>query len=155
MVTEETKEKNRELLNRFPFLRPRDWGGNPIPDEKLDFAFTFLDEMPTGWRNAFGEQLCEEISEALTKNNIPLEKYQVLQVKEKFGYLHWYDVGCKDTNDVIRKYEDISERTCCRCGKPATKISRGWICPYCDDCATELSKNGYIKFDDIPEEDEE
>ena len=34
----------------------------------------------------------------------------------------------------IAKYEDLSYKTCISCGKPATKISKGWISPYCDDC---------------------
>lgn len=51
--------------------------------------------------------------------------------------LRWYDNGIKQgshVHDIIRKYEDISERTCIVCGKPATRITTGWICPYCDDC---------------------
>ena len=51
--------------------------------------------------------------------------------------LHWYDSGTpKDSKiyDIIHKYEQISAKTCGVCGKPATKISKGWIYPYCDDC---------------------
>ena len=47
--------------------------------------------------------------------------------------LHRYIDRCK-ISDIINKYTELSYRTCCVCGKPATKISRGWICPYCDDC---------------------
>jgi hypothetical protein len=25
-------------------------------------------------------------------------------------------------------------KTCGVCGRPATKLSKGWIYPYCDDC---------------------
>ena len=35
---------------------------------------------------------------------------------------------------IIPKYEELSYHTCINCGKPATKRSTGWICPYCDDC---------------------
>ena len=34
----------------------------------------------------------------------------------------------------VDKYENLSYHTCINCGKPATKISTGWICPYCDNC---------------------
>ena len=67
------------------------------------------------------------------------------------GYLHWYDSGTpKDSKiyDIIRKYEQISAKTCGVCGKSATKISKGWIYPYCDDCIgdqnfTEIDKNPF------------
>ena len=36
--------------------------------------------------------------------------------------------------EIIEKYENLSYHTCINCGKPATKISTGWICPYCDNC---------------------
>lgn len=45
-------------------------------------------------------------------------------------------LDCKGYN-VIQKYEEISRRTCIRCGKPATMITTGWISPYCDDCVPE------------------
>jgi hypothetical protein len=58
-----------------------------------------------------------------------------MQIKEKFGELRWYDeFSTQDVQDIIDKYEDISRRTCLICGKPATKMSTGWISPYCDDC---------------------
>jgi len=150
----DTQIKNKQLIDKYPFLRPRDWGGNPIPDEKLNYKFTFLDDMPHGWKIAFGEQMCEELKSALEEDGV-LESYSVLQVKEKFGFLHWYDCGTDKTNAIIRKYEDISERTCIRCGKPATKMSLGWISPFCEECATELSKNNYLKFRDINSEEAE
>ena len=66
-----------------------------------------------------------------------LYKYRIVQIKEKFGGLRWYDSGTpKDSEllDIIQKYNGISHQTCGVCGKPATKISKGWIYPYCDDC---------------------
>lgn len=67
--------------------------------------------------------------------------------------LRWYDNGApegafEEINKIIHKYENISERTCIRCGKPATKISLGWISPYCDECAEILQKRG-VRFKDI------
>lgn len=99
-------------------------------------SYTELDAMESGWRKAFGIQMCKEIKKELKKHKF-LYKYRIIQIKEKFGYLHWYDGGSpKDSKiyDIIRKYEQISAKTCGVCGKPATKISKGWIYPYCDDC---------------------
>ena len=75
-------------------------------------------------------------------------KYRIFQIKEKWGYLHWYDSGYPNNSkvyDIVRKYEQISAKTCVVCGKPATKMSTGWISPYCDDCAVEGRKYTEIK----------
>ena len=97
---------------------------------------TELDAMDAGWRKAFGIQICKEIRAALLSHGWKyLFAYRITQIKEKFGGLRWYDYnGTHEIQEIISKYEDISERTCIDCGKPATKISKGWICPYCDDC---------------------
>lgn len=134
------KFKNKKLCKRYPFLTVCDWWtGKPIKD----YNFTYLDDIPEGWRKAFGKQMCEEIREVLIKGNY-LYDYQVVQIKEKYGQLRWYDCGVpasiyRELQDIIYKYEDISERTCIRCGRPATKISLGWISPFCDRCADKLS----------------
>lgn len=148
----------KELKERYPFLIPRNRFTDKIcekePGDNAEWYedWTELDEMPDGWRMAFGEQMCEEIREALLKEGgeQALNDYRIIQIKEKYGYLHWYDANTNDEiQKIIRKYEDISEMTCIRCGKPATKISKGWISPFCDDCANELSKDGYISFEPI------
>ena len=120
---------NEELIERYPFLIPRNvWTDKIIEDAD----FTLLDEMPEGWRIAFGEQMCEEIREALIKYDY-LDKYRITQIKEKFGSLRWYDNGTpKEVHDIISKYEQLSETTCIQCGSPATLISKGWISPYCE-----------------------
>lgn len=113
------------------------WFDTKVLDKILFLpSYTELDAMESGWRKAFGIQMCKEIKKELKKHKF-LYKYRIVQIKEKFGYLHWYDSGTpKDSKiyDIIRKYEQISAKTCGVCGKPATKISKGWIYPYCDDC---------------------
>lgn len=143
------KLKNKKLCKRYPFLIQRDWCGKPF-----DYQFTYLDDMPEGWRHKFGIDMCEDIRRVLVKANY-LYDYQVGQVKEKYGTLRWYDYGApssifRELQDIIDKYEHISARTCIRCGRPATKISTGWICPFCDKCADKLSDR--IDFEDIKEE---
>ena len=133
------KMENKRLCERYPFLQLR----NPRTDKliKSDY-YTNLDEMPNGWRKAFGQEMCEEIRKVLIKGNY-LYDYRVVQIKEKFGALRWYDNGAPDSiyrelQDIINKYEEISERTCIWCGRPATKISLGWISPWCDNCAEKM-----------------
>ena len=133
-----TQEYNKQLIEKYPFLMPYNvWTGKI--DEDYDYEYTWLDDMPDGWRKAFGEQMCQEIKDALLEEGEQiLMDYRIDQIKEKYGYLCWYDSWTtKKVQDIICKYEDLSARTCISCGKPATKISRGWICPWCDDCASE------------------
>lgn len=129
--------ENVELkTNRFKYSLYRiiDWFDSQILDRILFIpTYTELDAMESGWRKVFGIQMCEELKAQLKKDK-HLYKYRITQIKEKFGYLHWYDNGAsKEVYDIISKYEDISWNTCIVCGKPSTRISSGWICPYCDE----------------------
>ena len=105
--------------------------------------------MPDGWRTAFGEQMCEEIQRELNM----MEPYQaadfrIVQIKEKYGMLCYYtNWTTKEIDAIIDKYKKLSERTCISCGAPATKISIGWISPWCDKCAEKL----HAKFVKIAE----
>lgn len=155
------KQYNKKLCERYPFLIPyHRWFGNCMWENRKSrfyvspYSYTELDAMPTGWRRAFGIQMCEEIREELIKFNY-LYEYRILQIKEKYGELRWYDGGVPIDSkiyDIIDKYTKKSRHTCIQCGRPATKIARGWISPYCDKCAEELSKYPWDTFDDIKED---
>lgn len=111
-------------------------------------TYTELDAMPKGWRKKFGIQICKEIKQSLLKagGRKALNAYRITQIKEKFGSLRWYDYGGTEEmfNTIIPKYEELSRKTCIDCGKPAKYISRGWISPYCEDCAKD--KDDYISI---------
>ena len=134
----EIKEWNKALIARFPWLRP-----NSLEED--DYCFTYLDDMPIGWYRTFGVQMCEEIQAVLEKYGV-VDRYEIVQVKEKYGGLRWYDYPpqeCwKEIADITSKYEHMSEYICCECGKPANWISEGWICPYCDDCKEKFEIKG-------------
>ena len=126
-------EHNKELIEEYPFLKLK-YNLDDMP------TYTWLDDMPIGWRIAFGEQMCKEIKEELLKHN-ELDSYKIIQIKEKFGGLRWYDnSGLPGMQFIVAKYEALSEKTCINCGKPAIWISKGWISPYCDECATKQAK---------------
>ena len=153
-----TKEENKRLCERYPFLIPWNafsgmliteaqhggyWPGNPTSIPEYDYEYTLLDEIPDGWSESFGEQMCEEIREALIEDD-DLDRWRIVQIKEKYGGLRIYDNGIKETSrvhDIIRKYENISEWTCVVCGKPATRITTGWISPFCDECCLNCGGN--------------
>ena len=132
-ISDAERAENKRLIEEYPFLMPHNRWTDEIP-ENFNYEYTELDAMPDGWRKAFGEQMCKEIKNALEVVNI-LNKYRIMQIKEKYGGLRWYDNFNTPTGyDIIHKYEKISKRTCIQCGKPATRITTGWIAPYCDEC---------------------
>lgn len=105
---------------------------------KYDFLSTSLiSEVPKGWLNLVDE-MAEKIQEEIEKSNI--KTFIVMQMKEKCGMLTVYSFGANDVIDnIVLEYEKKSKTVCCECGKPATKISLGWICPWCNDCAEKIS----------------
>lgn len=122
-------------------------------------TYTELDSMDYGWRKCFGIQMCKEIKNALLeagkKNHVGrklLRRYRILQIKEKYGGLRWYDAyATVEVEKIINKYEYISEHTCINCGKTADYITTGYILPYCEDCISEKEKEHADKmFYDIP-----
>lgn len=126
-------EYNNELLKKYPFLR--------LSDE-YPTNLTWADYMEDGWRIAFGEQMFDEIKEELIRINC-LYDYRIIDIKEKFGELRWYDTGYPTEpklQSIIDKYNKISKTTCIKCGKPAKYIAMGWITPYCEDCIPEVLK---------------
>ena len=106
------KESNQKLIERFPFLIPRNRWTGKIPED-YDYSYTELDSMPDGWRKAFGEQMCEDIREELVRAEY-LDQYRITQIKEKYGTLCWYDFGCTERmlRDIIPKYERLWEADC-------------------------------------------
>ncbi len=84
-------EYNKALVEKYPFLLPRNRFSDEVIDD-YDWLYTEMDSMPDGWRKAFGDQMLEEIKNELVKFNF-LDKYRILQIKEKYGTLRWYDAG--------------------------------------------------------------
>ena len=153
---EGSPEYNHWLILEFPFLLPvYSWPEDEI--EYFDYSYTMLDSMPEGWRKAFGIQMCSEIKALLEKAHF-VDQYRIIQIKEKYGGLRWYDNGVPDTIfqefiALIDKYERLSEKICIKCGKPATKISMGWVCPWCDE---HIGDRYYMPIDEwfkYPDED--
>ena len=156
---ERTIEENKTLVKKYPFLNPVhsiNHGSmfiNSDLDEfskHYDYSYTQLDDMPDGWNYSFGEQMCEEILQALIKNGIDPNDYVVQQVKEKYGTLRWYDYhGCEDVDNIIDKYEELSEQICQNCGKKKAKyMTTGWIGFFCEDCVQGIEGRDYKRLDE-------
>ena len=128
--------ENKQLIERYPFLLPQHALSGT---RSTGFESTVLDDMPVGWRAAFGEDLCKEIMEEIVRNNC-VESYQILQIKEKYGELRWYSQGGTERihREIVPKYERMSRRICVHCGQPATLVSKSWVAPWCNICAEQF-----------------
>lgn len=124
---------NQKLIKKYPWLQIR----NVWTDKKVDTEFTWLDDLPNGWRKAFGLQMVEELDKILRKANYQNE-YRIAQIKEKYGGLRWYDNGVPATisveyNKWLAKYEELSKHICLVCGEPGEiDYTQYWLMPLCD-----------------------
>ncbi len=136
------KIKNWLLIKKYPWLQCRNVWNN----EKLGYDFTWLDDMPQGWRKAFGMNIVKEIDEILGDYR---NEYQITQIKEKWGSLRWYDNGAPDNIyeglcKIIDTYEEISKHTCLVCGKYGEiNYHDSWLMPLCEK-HREAEKNGKL-----------
>lgn len=109
---------------------------NEWTGEEIDGSWA--EDIPTGWYKAFGEQMIDELNCLLEKWCFA-DKYKIVQIKEKYGSLRWYDSGIpqymtEEYYQWLDKYETLSSKTCISCGKPATHMTKGYVRPLCDDC---------------------
>ena len=134
---------NKKLVKKYPFLA---WYGDPLyygySEHKVTYKYTWEGELPSGWREAFCPQMWDELKAILEKANY-VNEFRFAQIKEKYGTLRLYHNGAPESiYDQIEawesKYEELSEKTCIHCGKPAKYMSMGWISPWCEDCAKTL-----------------
>ena len=82
-----------------------------------------------------------------------MREMSLSQTKEKFGTLrtYWSTYGPK-SQDVLSVYEEISAITCIKCGRAdKTRLTGGWISPYCWDEISRLddsvkkARNAFIE----------
>ena len=124
----------RELTEKYKFLQRKSY--SPPDYHEGD---SWLDDMPNGWFIAFGEMLVEELAEAIKADGLQ-DDYHIIQIKEKFGELRWYDNGGKHVSDVIDKYSLLSQNICIACGQPDVGAPKGgWILPLCFNCWSGIS----------------
>lgn len=137
--------RNFDLIRKYPFLLPKnrwDLSLDLNGEDGFDFTYTEIDSMPYGWYKAFGEKMLDELKEFFNKHNPnAMYQYMIMDIKEKYGGLRWYDNGLPEGGyDIISKYEDLSYNTCFICGEPSTYMTTGYILPLCDKCKIEKEK---------------
>lgn len=115
---------NIKLIIKYPFIK--------IPGT---VSRTWLDELPYGWRIAFGEKLLQDLKRAIKLDNCRRTFYW-LTIKEKYGTLRLYAGGYgNNTEKVIEKYELLSQCYCIDCGAPARYVTPGYVTYICGKCA--------------------
>jgi len=127
----------------------------------LCLSTTWYEEIPIGWRKAFGKQLCKDIKQAFKEDKKEIKELrhmkltwkkaiQFCEIKEKWGTLRLYANASPHIYDVLEHYEDLSQDYCIVCGKPSTRFTLGWVNYICDDCA-KLCNHYSIPFIDEEE----
>lgn len=148
-----TIKNNKKLIKEFPFLLPR----NRLTDLILynyDYLYTELDNLPDGWRKSFGIEICQNIKELLIYGN-HLNKYRIVQIKEKYGTLRWYSRGIpliisEEYLELIDYYEDKSMLVCINCGNPTAYQTHGWIEYICEDCLKKYKeRNSQLEYSEL------
>ena len=115
------RDRNRELIEEYPWLNI---GYEPL---------TLLNMLPIGWSGLILD-MCKEIKEELVKHDL-VSKYEVIEAKEKWYMLSWYDGLCdlspmpSAITDIVCKYEMRSREVCMMCGAPKPKDQE-----MCDMC---------------------
>jgi len=144
-----TVEENKALLEKYPILRQRNvYTGEPIDNND---EYTYLDAMPKGWAKAFGIPMFEDIqNEVNTWPKEEQERFFFTDIKEKYGELRVYTSHMTDNMfNILEAYCAISRNVCIICGKlDVPMVNRGWISPYCRDCATKADIDSMEEYDD-------
>lgn len=126
------KRYNKSLCNKYPFLTPTSYR---LDDDEDGYVYTTLDGMELGWRNTFGMEMCNDISEKLRSEGIDERDYSIYYIGSCDGQIEIKD-NMPDNNgirDIINKYILLSNSVCIRCGSEATKRNEDNL-PVCDNC---------------------
>lgn len=115
---------------KYPWLRLRN-----LYTGKIYTEHDAMDDLPEGWKKAFGSMMCEELDIVIKAAELE-DEIIFEQVKEKFGELRIYFAPYNhEVNEIIQKYEVLSQNICIHCGKPdVPMIDMGWVRPSCRDC---------------------
>ena len=147
----DSKKENKELIEKYPFLLPRNVWTDEL-DKDYDYSYCwFKNNIPHGWWKRWGLAYLDDLKEVLEKYDF-LDKFRFLQVKEKYGGLRAYNSGApEEWFSHESAWEYISEHTCINCGKfPVRMRDDDWVCPWCDDCFKEnhdnLSEDEFAKY---------
>lgn len=130
---EKVIEKNKELVEKYPFLLPRNVFTDKL-DPDYDYSYILgIGEIPKGWDKLF-LQMCEDLKKQLVKDE-DLERFRFLQIKEKYNRMECYNNGCSEAaHRIIDKYTHMAKYVCTVCGRPAYWETQSYVASYCEQC---------------------
>ena len=121
-------------------------------DKLGKFNYVYL-ETYNGWNQLLIDALGKIIN-LLEKSSIPLNYFQIDQIKQKFGtlrfYWSWLDPENKikpkniinKIEQIINKTEQISASTCENCGLIGRRSAiKSWCFTLCQTCEQEIKQN--------------
>lgn len=138
-----------ELLNKYPFLKMRNWW-KPEPDDiyKTDAEniehnkYKYWDG--TGWEDLWKNRYLPRLfKEYDSWDDETKKQFYFSQIKEKYGSLRIYTSFSSDKH-LEGIAESLSEYTCQYCGKEPRENGKrviwttgGWVTNLCHDCAVD------------------
>ena len=144
----ENKKRNRDLLRKYPFLRPSPIcvKSTSLRYKKYDYSFTRADFIYPGFMKAFGSDLFDELRNKLLETN-DLHNFRLLFYEgDPFHRYEFLVNFFKDFNgdkktiiDILKKYVNIAKNICPRCGNNKT----GELEELCYNCRIETGKTKY------------
>lgn len=137
---EKTIERNKKLIEEYPFLLPR----NVFTDEvspNYDYSYILgINDLPKGWAKLF-LQMCEDLKKQLIKDNY-LDQFRFSQIKEKYNRMECYNNGCSEAAQrIIDKYGHMAQYVCTVCGKPAYWETQSYVASYCEQCWKDFGRH--------------
>jgi len=127
-------ELEEKLRKEFNFYQYGGFYGRGLPFECGD-----------GWFNILYD-LSKKIQKLINKGKISKD-FNVIQIKEKFGFLHCYiNFSTNELDELIDQAEEQSMITCEQCGKAGEirDVGGHWYMTLCDNCFNEENKKRNI-----------
>lgn len=145
----ENKKRNRDLLRKYPFLRPSPLfvKSTVLRYKKYDYSFTMADFIYPGYLKYFAYDFFDELRNKLLETedlyNIRFVFFEADPWHGTYWNIKFFKnfKGDKEViRDILKKYIIISKHTCPRCGKKKDTDSEIGLC---SDCKIETGKNTY------------
>lgn len=133
------KAENKKLIKKYSWLKHINYNNK--------HSLVFLGDIPKGWSKAFGRLLLEDLDREIKKSKL-VNKFKILEIKEKFGELRIDTSGeNEEITRIIDDYSVLSRNICMICGKPDVPMTYdGWHFPCCEKCWDKLGcKNDLYK----------
>lgn len=150
----ENINRNKELLLKYPFLKPTNKYVDFYVDKDVDYdySFTMADLFFDGYLIAFGNDLFDEIKNELIKTNdlnncllifIGAGNLFHIFLKESllfFEFSEDFHGNKYNLNCILNKYKDEMKFICPICGNKKYYIGEKFLC---DNCANEFKTRIY------------